>query len=64
MEVHAFSEWLGVMISQAKRIPPIDDDITITDTKCKTIVYEGVPYSWRSKFESAGKKLNEESLQE
>jgi hypothetical protein len=64
MEVCAFSEWLGLMISQAKRIPPIDDDITITDTKRKMIVYEGMPYSWRSKFQLAGKKLNEKSLQE
>jgi cobalamin biosynthesis protein CbiD len=52
IEVSVFSDWLGVMISQAKRIP-INDDITIMDMKCKMVVYDRMLYSWRSKFQLA-----------
>ena len=64
MEVRAFSERIGTMISRAKKIPPINEDVTITDAKRKTITFEAMPFPWRNEFQAAGKKLNEESMQD
>ena len=56
---------MGSWLVEPRRFaPPINDDITITDTKHKTITFEAMPFLGRNEFQSAGKKLNNESLQE